>query len=246
MARKKFSELEAGSVDGTSIFAQTKTEEGSPVSKGATASAIATYIGASHQFADLDTDEKDLIGAINELKDGGASVAQLTQAEYTELTSAEKMNGSIYKLTDKAIMLCLDEEYHAVKELTTEEYEELTTADQNNGTIYIQTDAETTGSDIPVSDTDATTIAAALSKFGFGNIKSQTFTGLTVSANAVDTRDLTLTVSADYGILCGFSLAGTSNCSILQCYFTSKKILHTRVLNHASNQDSYSISVYYI
>jgi hypothetical protein len=103
-----------------------------------------------------------------------------------------------------------------------------------------------TGSDIPVSDTDATTIAGALSKFGFGNIKSQTFTGLTVSANAVDTRDLTLTVSADYGILCGFSLAGTSNCSILQCYFTSKKILHTRVLNHASSQDSYSIVVFYI
>lgn len=89
----------------------------------------------------------------------GASVIQLTQAEYTALPSADKMNGSIYKLTDKAIFYCLDEEYHAVKELTTAEYEALTTAQKNNGTIYIQTDKETTGSDIAVSDTDATSIA---------------------------------------------------------------------------------------
>ena len=88
----------------------------------------------------------------------GASVIQLTQAEYTALSTAEKMNGSIYKLTDKAVMLCLDEEYHPVKELTTVQYEALTTAEQNNGTIYIQTDAETTGEDISVSSTDARTI----------------------------------------------------------------------------------------
>lgn len=176
----------------------------------------------------------------------GASVIQLTQADYTALTTAEKMNGSIYKLTDKAIFYCLDEEYHAVKEITTAQYEALTTAQQNNGTIYIQTDAETTGSDIAVSDADSTSIAEALSKFGFDNIKSQTFTGLTVPANNIDTRDLTLTVPADYGILCGFSLAGTSNCSIIQCYFNSKTVLHTRVLNLANQQDSYSFVVFYI
>lgn len=89
----------------------------------------------------------------------GASVIQLTQAEYTALSTAEKMNGSIYKLTDKAIFYCLDEEYHAVKELTTAQYEALSTAEKNNGTIYIQTDAETTGSDIPVASGETETIA---------------------------------------------------------------------------------------
>lgn len=79
----------------------------------------------------------------------GASVVQLTQAEYTELSTAEKMNGSIYKITDNAKMYCLDEEYHAVKELTTAEYEALTTAQKNNGTLYIITDEETTAADIP-------------------------------------------------------------------------------------------------
>lgn len=164
MAQKKFSELEAGAVDGTSIFAQTKTENGSLVSKGATASALAGYIGTSHQFAGLNTDAKDIIGAVNEAAQsgGGASVIQLTQAEYTALSTAEKMNGSIYKLTDKAVMFCLDEEYHALKELTSAQYEALTTAEQNNGTLYIKTDAETTASDIPMSSSDSTTVADKL------------------------------------------------------------------------------------
>lgn len=159
MAQKKFSELEAGAVDGTSIFAQTKTENGSLVSKGATASALAGYIGTSHQFAGLNTDAKDIIGAVNEAAQsgGGASVIQLTQAEYTALSTAEKMNGSIYKLTDKAVMYCLDEEYHALKELTSAQYEALTTAEQNNGTLYIKTDAEITGEDIPVNSVSPNT-----------------------------------------------------------------------------------------
>lgn len=98
----------------------------------------------------------------------GASVIQLTQAEYTALSTAEKMNGSIYKLTDKAIFYCLDEEYHAVKELTTAQYEALTTAEKNNGTIYIQTDAETTGEDIPVSSGETETIAEAINELKEG------------------------------------------------------------------------------
>ena len=90
-------------------------------------------------------------------------VIQKTQAEYDLLTTEQKMNGSIYKITDNAKMYCLDEEYRPVKELTTAQYEALTTAEKNNGTIYIQTDAETTGSDIPVSSSDNTSVAEAVS-----------------------------------------------------------------------------------
>lgn len=107
----------------------------------------------------------------------GASVIQLTQAEYTALSTAEKMNGSIYKLTDKAIFYCLDEEYHPVKELTTAQYEALTSAQQNNGTIYIQTDAETTGEDIPVSNSDSTTIAEAI-----GGVRAVTTGSITTNS----------------------------------------------------------------
>lgn len=133
-----------------------------------TSAQFGIFLNKDLLFAsDLTTDSKNIIGAINELKagggGGGASVIQLTAAEYAELTPAEKMNGSIYKLTDKAIFYCLDEEYHAVKELSTAQYNALTTAEQNNGTIYIQTDAETTGSDIPISTGETETIAEAIS-----------------------------------------------------------------------------------
>ena len=197
MAQKKFSELEAGTVDGTSIFAQTKTESGSLVSKSASATSLAGYIGTSHQFAGLSTTAKNLVGAINEAASMGG-VVQLTQAEYTALTSAEKMNGSIYKITDNAKMYCLDEEYHPVKELTSAQYEALTSAEKNNGTIYIQTDAETTGSDIPVSDTDATSIADAIEAI----MPSDTVLSaawIATSSNAFDTA-LTNSISVTQGV----------------------------------------------
>jgi hypothetical protein len=134
----------------------------------------------------------------------------------------------------------------------------LTTSDNNkllgvsvSGSDISVGAVEVTADDIPystgVSVADKLdTIDETLNKFGFNKIKSQTFTGLTVSANSIDTRDLTLTVPAEYGILCGFSLASTSNCSIMQCYFNSTTTLHTRILNHASNNDQYSIVIFYI
>lgn len=82
---------------------------------------------------------------------GGASVIQKTMAEYTALPSADKMNGSIYKITDKALIYCLDEEYHAVLEITSADYAQLTSAEKNNGTLYVLTDEETTADDIPYS-----------------------------------------------------------------------------------------------
>ena len=89
-------------------------------------------------------------------------VIQLTQAEYDLLTTEQKMNGSIYKITDNAKMYCLDKAYHPVEECTVAEYSQKTPAQQNDGTIYIQTDAETTGSDIPVSSGETETIAEML------------------------------------------------------------------------------------
>ena len=82
---------------------------------------------------------------------GGSSGVELTQAEYDQLTQEEKNNGTIYKITDKAKIYCLDEEYHAVKEITSADYALLTSDEKNNGTLYVITDKETTAADIPYS-----------------------------------------------------------------------------------------------
>ena len=94
-----------------------------------------------------ETNDKWVNGTVS----GGASVVQKTMAEYTALPSADKMNGSIYKITDKALIYCLDEEYHALKEITSADYALLSSAEKNNGTLYILTDEETTADDIPYS-----------------------------------------------------------------------------------------------
>jgi len=111
---------------------------------------------------------------------GGASVIQKTMAEYTALPSSEKMNGSIYKITDKALIYCLDEEYHAVKELEHAEYEALTSAEKNNGTIYVETDVETTAEDIPYSQ--GVSVADKLSEIKVDKLTFNTAINTTMGA----------------------------------------------------------------
>lgn len=118
----------------------------------------------------------------------GASVIQLTQAEYTVLSTAEKMNGSIYKLTDKAVMLCLDEEYHAVLEITSADYVLLTSDEKNNGTLYILTDEETTAADIPYSS--GVSVADKLDTIG--SMYSSTWTAASSAGNTRLTNSCTL------------------------------------------------------
>ena len=100
-------------------------------------------------------------------------------AEYTALPTSDKMNGSIYKITDKALIYCLDEEYHAVKEITSADYALLTSAEKNNGILYILTDEETTAADIPYSA--GVSVADKLDAISF---KKGTFTqSYSISAN---------------------------------------------------------------
>lgn len=163
MADVKFTELTAGTVDATSVFAQAKSNQSEQV----TGSQVANYVGTSHTFAGLDTTSKNLVGAINEAaSSGGATVVQKTQAEYDALTSTEKLNGTIYKITDKAKIYCLDEEYHAIKELTQAQYDALSSTVKNNGTQYIITDAATDASEIPctVTGLTSTNVADALAE----------------------------------------------------------------------------------
>lgn len=191
--RKTIPQLDAGGVVSGSLFESAQPAQTSTgyASVKVTSDDIATYTNATKSYSALNTSAKQIIPAINEAASMGG-VVQLTQAEYTALTTAEKMNGSIYKLTDKAIFYCLDEEYHAVKELLTSEYEALSTAEQNNGTIYIQTDAETTGSDIAVSDSDSMSIAEAIG--AIGTMATASWTGTSSSAYGTNlTGAVTLT-----------------------------------------------------
>lgn len=124
-----------------------------------------------------ETNDKWVNGTVS----GGASVIQKTMAEYTALPSVEKMNGSIYKITDKALIYCLDEEYHAYKELTSAQYTALTSAEKNNGTLYILTDEETTAADIPY--TSGVSVADILDITDITSEYCTTATGVTLEAN---------------------------------------------------------------
>lgn len=191
---KKISELTLAERNSGSDLFETSIPsalvEGVYASRKTTLTDIATFANKTLQFtSDLQTTSKTVIGAINELNEsgggggGGASVIQLTSAEYDALSDEAKKDGSLYKLTDKAIMYCLDEEYHASKELTQAEYDALSDDEKNNGTQYIITDADL---DLSVDDiSDIATVAKTGSYSDLTNKPTIDTALSTTSTNAV-------------------------------------------------------------
>ncbi len=66
--------------------------------------AIANFIAKALQYSDLQTEAKTLIDAINEAAQsgggGGASIEEMTQAEYNALTPAQKADGTLRAISD--------------------------------------------------------------------------------------------------------------------------------------------------
>ena len=141
-----------------------------------------------------ETNDKWVNGTVS----GGASVIQLTMAQYTALPSADKMNGSIYKITDKALIYCLDEAYHAVLEITSTDYALLTSDEKNNGTLYIITDEETTASDIPYAS--GVSVADKLDDIN-ANIALETLTSKITAVQGVSLEIISLHKQGNIAII---------------------------------------------
>ena len=137
-----------------------------------------------------ETNDKWVNGTVS----GGASVVQKTMAEYTALPSADKMNGTIYKITDKALIYCLDEEYHAVKEITSADYALLSSAEKNNGTLYVITDEETTAADIPYSSG-----VSVADKLDSKQNVLTAGTGIDITSDVVSVDSKAITINANTG-----------------------------------------------
>ena len=63
---------------------------------------MANYIANQHQYSALQTDHKKLIEAINEAASGGggASIEEMTMAEYNALTPEQKADGTLRAISD--------------------------------------------------------------------------------------------------------------------------------------------------
>ena len=124
---------------------------------------------------------------------------------------------------------------------------------ESDVTYYI-TDAQAgtpLATEIAMSTSDNTSVVEKIDELDgaispLASIKNQFWSDLSVGANTIDTRDLTVTVPAKYGIVCGFAISNTSTSAILQCYFSSKTNLHIRILNTGNYGVSYGFSIYYI
>lgn len=73
------------------------------LSRKASLEAIANFIANNLNYSDLQTVAKTLIGAINETASGGgggASIEEMTQAQYNALTPEQKADGTLRAISD--------------------------------------------------------------------------------------------------------------------------------------------------
>lgn len=108
---KQIYQLTSGTFNGSSLvpFEVPNTDPSSSaekpyITRKTTGDEVSEFVAKTQEFeTDLQTEEKTIIGAINELKEGGggnADKVELTQAEYDELSEEEKHNGKLYFITD--------------------------------------------------------------------------------------------------------------------------------------------------
>ena len=103
---KSISQLTTAEQTTSSDLFETSIPNGSLgyLSRKVSLDAIADYIGTDHLFAsDLQTTNKTLTGAINEAAQsggGGASIEEMTQAQYNALTPEQKADGTLRAITD--------------------------------------------------------------------------------------------------------------------------------------------------
>lgn len=139
-------------------------------------------------------------------------------------------------------------------ELTQAQYDALPSSKLTDGVDYYITDAQAgtpLATEIAMSTSDSTSVADKIDELDgkvapFASIRNQHWSDLSVGANNIDTRDLTVTTPAKYGIVCGFAISDTSTSAVLQCYFTSKTNLHIRILNTGNYETIYGFSIFYI
>lgn len=102
---KSISQLTTAEQTTSSDLFETSIPNGSLgyLSRKVSLDSIADYIGSDHLFSsDLQTTDKTLTGAINEAAQsgGGASIEEMTQAQYNALTPEQKADGTLRAITD--------------------------------------------------------------------------------------------------------------------------------------------------
>ena len=102
---KSISQLTTAEQTTSSDLFETSIPNGSLgyLSRKVSLDSIADYIGNDHLFSsDLQTTDKTLTGAINEAAQsgGGASIEEMTQAQYNALTPEQKADGTLRAITD--------------------------------------------------------------------------------------------------------------------------------------------------
>ena len=158
------------------------------------------------------------------IKDGikyasGTNLVELTQAQYDQLTSAQKNNGNFYLISDAPCSA-----------FSLSNMEDVTISSSPSGKVLY--------------NNGVNWIDSALKNL-ISKKSTSTASAITVAANTIDTKTFTVN-DAVFNMVVGVAITNTTNFALVQCVFWDENVLSLRVRNLANTSDSYQATIYYI
>lgn len=252
---KKISELDqALQINNDAAFPMSQDSGGTPTTYKASITQIGAEIGEDQTFSNLQTTSKNLVGAINELNQGGGGggSSNANLAPDYDATSTYAVgdwciyNGTLYQCNTAIPTAEAFDPTHWTAKKVVDAFDDI----ENELDDKVDT-SDFLATNLPIESGSATNtkdyIDTGLSgKADKVTIKQVTIdTAISVSANAIDTQTLTVN-DAVYGIVTGFAITNSSEIVMMQCYFNGTSSISLRVKNVANSTQTYKATIQYI
>lgn len=254
---KKISELDQVlQINNDAVFPMSQNSGGTPTTYKASITQLGAEIGEDQTFSNLQTTDKTLVGAINEVVQGGggggSSNANLAP-DYDATSTYAVGDWCIYNSTlyqcNTAIPTAeaFDPTHWTAKkvvdafaDIEDELDDKVDTTDFYATNLPIQSGSATNTKDY---------IDTGLSgKADTNNLAKKTVSlseYVSISGNTIDTQSFSVN-NATYGIICGFAVTNTPDVVVMQCYFDGTSTIYLRVRNVSASTQSYKATIYYI
>ena len=208
----------------------------------ATLTAIGTFINKILNYsADLQTTNKTVIGAINELHNGGGGGGMSSDIIADTYDDTATYNTGDYCIYNDGLYVCDDDNVTGAWDST------------KWTSIQVMSSIPTNAELLPIESGSSTNTKSYIDSGLSGKANTTTLAkksdGLTeyvsISGNTIDTQSFSVN-DATYGIICGFAVTNTPEVVVMQCYFDGTSTIYLRVRNVSASTQSYKATIYYI
>lgn len=255
MADKKISQLDlAAQINNDAVIPMSQENGGEQTTYKALITAVAAKIGEGTTFSNLNTNAKNLVGAINEIEagGGGGGSSNANLAPDYDATSTYAVgdwciyNGTLYQCNTAIPTAEAFDPTHWTAKKVVDAFADIEDelADKVDTSDFLATN-------LPIESGSATNTKDYIDTGLSGKANSNNFapkvvnqSSISVTASGINT--ITIAVNnAVYGIVTGIIISGDAVVP-MQFYFSDINTINVRLKNTLANNTTCNVAVYYI